>query len=771
MKTAFYALLFIVSITLHAFCQSPKMDSLKLAFRKAKHDTTRCHILAIMVESDYDEKVWPVYNEQLKTLCELRLKDLSSKGSLHVFYSKYLASTLNNVGFIYDNEGDMTKALDYYNQSLRIRLAINDKTGLSRSYINIGTVYQFKGDIPKALEYLQKALKIQAEVKDKHGMAYSLINIGLITSDQGNVPLALEYYHRSLKIREEIQDKEGMAVSLNNIAYVYNRQGDMQKALEYYQRSRKILESINDQRGIARALNNIGSIYRNQNDIPKAFDYFSRALKINEALKDKRGIASSLSNLAFIYKNHGDPSCDLPHEVCLKDGLAIALDYHQRSLKMYEETKDKKTIVNSLVNIALIYNIQSRPVDALAYANRSMSIAKELGYPESIKNAASVLKEIYQKQNNYKKALEMHELFIQMKDSIDNETTRKASVRKQFQIEYEKQATKDSLANEVKIKGEQFKHEQAISQQRIYTYGGLIGFLLMLIVAGVSFRAFKNKQKANIIITEQKHIADAQKHIIEEKQKEILDSITYAKRLQDAILPPANLIETYFPECFILYKPKDIVAGDFYWFEHNADLLFIAAADSTGHGVPGAMVSVVCSNALNRAVNEFKITDTGKILDKTRDLVLDTFAKSESDVKDGMDISLMSLKKERMTSDIIIKWSGANNALWYIRNDELIEIKAHKQPIGKTENPTPFPENSISLNKGDVVYLITDGYPDQFGGPKGKKFKYKQLELLLLSIHTLPMKEQKQILDKTFCDWKGDLEQVDDVTIIGVKLT
>jgi serine phosphatase RsbU (regulator of sigma subunit) len=267
-------------------------------------------------------------------------------------------------------------------------------------------------------------------------------------------------------------------------------------------------------------------------------------------------------------------------------------------------------------------------------------------------------------------------------------------------------------------------------------------------------------------VVKQKEELEQQKEIIEEKNKDITDSINYAKRIQDAILPPIELIQQKLPNTFLLYKPKDIIAGDFYWMEEIDHIIFIAAADCTGHGVPGAMVSVVCSNALNSAVKEFGLRDTGKILDKTRELVLETFKKSGEEIKDGMDISLLAVDATHQK----IYWSGANNQLWYISNKTLHEIKANKQSIGKTDNPQPFTTHAIEFKKGDIYYLMTDGYPDQFGGPKGKKFKYKQLEEKLLAISDKSLNEQHKILKDTFAHWKGSLDQVDDVTLIGIKI-
>jgi serine phosphatase RsbU (regulator of sigma subunit) len=261
--------------------------------------------------------------------------------------------------------------------------------------------------------------------------------------------------------------------------------------------------------------------------------------------------------------------------------------------------------------------------------------------------------------------------------------------------------------------------------------------------------------------------------LISQKNIEIIDSINYAKRLQEAILPPLEEISEHLPDSFVLYKPKDIVAGDFYFADHKGDHFFIAAADCTGHGVPGAMVSVVCSNALNRAVIELELTDPGEILDKVTELVCGTFKKSHNAVNDGMDISLCAFNLKTKE----VKWAGANNPLWYVSPlaDEqeggvLSEITANKQPVGKNDYYKPFTTHHLKLKKGDVLYLFTDGYADQFGGPKGKKFKYKQLSDLLVSIYKKPINEQYYLLNRAFENWMGTHEQVDDVCIIGIRI-
>lgn len=260
---------------------------------------------------------------------------------------------------------------------------------------------------------------------------------------------------------------------------------------------------------------------------------------------------------------------------------------------------------------------------------------------------------------------------------------------------------------------------------------------------------------------------------IEAKHKEITDSIIYAERLQKAILPQDKVINEALDEWFVLYQPKDIVSGDFYWFQEKNGRSIFAAADCTGHGVPGAMVSVICNNGLNRSVKEFNLEDPGLILDKTREIVIEEFEKSHEEVKDGMDIALVSLRKESgADGSRELSYAGAHNPLWIIRKDADIveEIKADKQPVGKHINASNFTSHTVRLNHGDTVYLFSDGYVDQFGGEKGKKFKSSNFRTLVLSIQDKPLAEQKDIIHKTFEDWKGPLEQLDDVCVWAFRI-
>ena len=255
------------------------------------------------------------------------------------------------------------------------------------------------------------------------------------------------------------------------------------------------------------------------------------------------------------------------------------------------------------------------------------------------------------------------------------------------------------------------------------------------------------------------------------KNQEITDSILYAQRIQEAILPDKNKMKSYFKQSFILYKPKDIVAGDFYWTVKIDDTVFFAVGDCTGHGVPGAMVSVVCNNALNRSVREFGLKKPSQILEKCRDLVIETFATGNHNVSDGMDIALVAMEQSpQQNGKVEIQYSGANCPLYIVTNGSLQEVAPDKQPIGKYQFQEAFTNHNLLLDNDAVIYLFSDGLADQFGGPKGKKFKYKAFQELLLINSKNEMQLQERNIEFAFNSWRGDLEQVDDVCVIGVRV-
>jgi serine phosphatase RsbU (regulator of sigma subunit) len=342
-----------------------------------------------------------------------------------------------------------------------------------------------------------------------------------------------------------------------------------------------------------------------------------------------------------------------------------------------------------------------------------------------------------------------------------------AEMRTKYDVE-KKQKENEILQQKSALDQAKLERNEATRNKQsviIYSILGLV--LLFVVLLVVMFRSNVQRKKTNVQLTEQNAQIVLQKNIIEEKNKDITDSISYAKRIQEAILPPDKIIRQFLNESFVLYRPKDIVSGDFYWMNPRNNKVLFAVVDCTGHGVPGAFVSIVGHNNLNRTVKEYNLVSPAAILDKLNELVEETFESSEASVADGMDISLCALDLDTH----ILEWAGANNPLWIISKEgQFTEIKADKQPIGKYVDRKPFTNHQIPLKKGDTIYIFTDGYADQFGGPSGKKFKYSQLKDILISVKHLPMEKQKQFIHGKLDEWRGELEQVDDVCIIGMKV-
>ncbi|MCL4816222.1 MAG: tetratricopeptide repeat protein [Flavobacteriales bacterium] len=692
----------------YLYPQKTTLDSLNQKLIFAKHDSTK---IRLKYEIGEVEQVFRItYWDSLKVSCE---KNLDTLGRDKFFFARYYPNVLNNLGFIHDNQGDVEESLKYYNKSLYYRKKYGDKKGIAGSLNNLANVYDNLGDIVNALDF----------------------------------------YHRSLKIREGINDINGIAECLNNIGYIYRHQGEYKLALDYYQKSLLIKEKVDDKKAIARTLNNIGIIYGNQGDSTNELFTYLKSLKIREEINDQLGIANSFVTLgSFFYA---------------QKKYLIALDYYNKGLKLYKELEHKQGISHSLIGISRSYLKINNRTKSIYYASLALKTAKD--YPLNKRDATEILHYLYKSQGDYKKAYDMYSLYILMRDSISNYENNKTVFKKNLQYDYEKKVLADSISyiKEKQIKEVEIAKQKAeIKTKRNQQYALLGGLFLILLFSFFLFNRFKITRK-------QKNIIEQQKHLVDEKQKEILDSITYAQRLQQAILTTPEDIQKYLPNSFLLYQPKDIVAGDFYFFEIVDNTIFYAAADCTGHGVPGAMVSIVCANALTRSIKEFELKNPGEILDKTRELVLQTFNKSGKDVKDGMDISLCKLEPYS-TENYKLEWAGANNPLWIIRKYDtdctLIEIKPNKQPVGKVDNPVDFTNHTIELQKGDTIYIFTDGYQDQFGGEKNKKFKTSNMKDLLLSIQKENLLKQKEILMQSFEKWRGSLEQVDDVCIIGIRI-
>lgn len=705
---------------------------------------------------------------------------------------KDLSRIFNNIGLVYWNQGKLDSAIEVYNQSLRQFNKMDEQKGnMANTYNNLGLIHKNKGNYNLAIQNYRAALHIFDSLGTKsRGVANTINNLGIVYSEKGDLPSAMEHYLKALKMFESIGDEsDGYANTLSNIGNIYKDQKDYTKALEYFTRSKAALESISNQSvALANTLNNLGSVYVLKENDSAATHYFHKALKMQESMGEKtNGLTTSLTNLGKIMES--------------QKKYSEAKAYFEEAMNIQREIGDKKGIANSLFYLGTLNLTKSKHKAALQQCQSSYQLAVELGLLETKRNACDCLYSAYEELGNTQEAYKYYKLYIQSRDSLINKENTREITQKAMRYEFDKIQYQDSLQRAEKAKRRELeqrekdlKKEAEIQRQRIYSVAGGVGFVLMLGLAFVLFKGYKNKQKANEIISaqkaeveQQKEAVESQKEIIEEKNREIVDSINYAKRIQNTILPTEKQINSLLKESFVFFKPKDIVSGDFYWLDQEDENIFFSSVDCTGHGVPGALVSVVGHNGLNRVLKEFKITEPAKMLDKLNLLVEESFSKnSDSSIKDGMDLSLCKLNTETLK----LEFSGANNPLYVIRNENkvdeilaqkadrimegsegvLYELKADKQPIGKYDFRKPFNQEEIQLKKGDNIYLFTDGYADQFGGEKGKKLMYKPFKRLLLQLSKLPLSEQNMQLNLHFSQWKGRMEQVDDVCVMGVRV-
>ena len=634
-----------------------------------------------------------------------------------------------------------------------------------------GVSFKIRGNNEKALELYTKSLKIQEAIKDKKGIGRSLGNMGSVYKDQGDYISAIDNYSQSIKIFEEIGEKKGLSSIISNIGNIYFSQGDYNKAIENHIKSLEISEEINDKTGVALSLMNMGNVYLHKHEIAQAMNYYKNALEIHEEVGNKIGIASSLNNIGNIYRRQGELSRE--ECKCENDGnnYSSAMSYFIQSLNIHEEIGDFLGMTTTLGNIGDIHYKLGEYKKAKEYLTRSLLIAKEVGITIEIGHAAQTLWQINKKLGKYKESLEMYELHIKMRDSINSEENQKELIRQEYKYNYEKQKVTDSItsaeAEKVHLANLEAEKAKGAAQkkQNIFLF---IGLGLVAFFAFFMYNRYKITQKQKGIIEEKEKETSLQKGIVEEKHKEITDSINYAERIQRSFLATSELLDKNLKDYFVFFKPKDVVSGDFYWASplKNGNFAF-CCADSTGHGVPGAIMSILNIYSLEKAIE--KETEPHHILNKTRALIIERLKKDGSPEggKDGMDCSLLVLNQEKTQ----LTFASAYNPVFIIRNDELLEFKGDKMPVGKYDkDQIPFTLQTVSLQKGDVIYSLTDGMPDQFGGEKGKKFMIKNLKNLLLSFAELPMKQQEEKLKKEFASWKGEHEQVDDVCIIGIRL-
>jgi serine phosphatase RsbU (regulator of sigma subunit)/Flp pilus assembly protein TadD len=692
---------------------------------------------------------------------------------------QFIAETHREYALTAQANDDYVLAANYYKKAFDIHKKHKDKKGMSEAYNDIGVAYYYAGDYDVARENFEKAGEIKIEIGDSIGAGQSFNNTGIMYDILGKPIEATKLYIKALTIYENARDTNMIIGTISNIGLIYIGQKNYNEALKVYQRQKKLAKAVNNKTLYGVALTSEGTAYDYMERYIEARKSFFEALKIFEELNDKPLIAQCYNNLS------------VNHELTNEDDKA--LEYALKSIAIKKEIGSLGKIAVSQIAAAKIYNKKGQHQKAINLFNEALQNAENTGYMDYIIKAHEGLSIAFGSVKNFEKAYFHQSRFMALNDSVTNKENTEMinELEKKFQSERKEQEiallNKTNALKDVKLE----KASEESKRKSIQLYGSLIVGLILLVFAIVIFRNNQQRKKTNQLLTQKNEEITKQKEIVEEQHQEITDSISYAKRIQTALLTSDNYWEQISKEHFVLLKPKDVVSGDFFWaFQTDNNLAIWVAADCTGHGVPGAFMSMLGISFFNEIVVENGITNPSKILDKLRSKIIKALEQKGVDTqqKDGMDLALCAWDKN---SDVLT-FSGANNPLWVVRlidnNLEqesenvnifclpeykhcLIEYKADKQPVGLFQGEMrPFSSQQVKLQKGDTVYTFSDGYADQFGGEKGKKFKLKSFKQLLLSVQENPLSKQKQLIDMQFEDWKGNLEQIDDVCVIGVKI-
>ncbi len=634
---------------------------------------------------------------------------------------------LNQVAYLYrNNKPDSTIAIS------KQSIAICEKTiqtsplklwfGYSDAVGNLGIGYRLKGDYPKAKEYYFKALKMDEELGNKFGIGKRLVGIANLYLNLANYPKALEYGFKALKANEEINNKRAIALSVSTIGQVYSKQQDYKLALQYSFNTLKTFEEINDKNNTQATYLEIGAIYQKLKNYSKALEYLFIALKMSEDFGLVQLNAETLSNIGSVYLEQKE--------------YKQALEYYNKALVIDKRQDIVSGIANDYNNIGYILTVQEKYIEAEEYLSEAIKMAKQTGALINQMQAENNLYTLYEKWNKPSKALEHYIVATNLKDSIFNKT----NTQKLMNMEFDRK--------EEAAKAEQDKKDAvAIAEskkQKFILFLVALGLLSVVVFAGFVVRSLR--------------ITNKQNKIIAQHQLEITDSITYAQRIQYSLLARKEILNSNLNEHFILYMPKDIVSGDFYWCAKKEDSFYFAVCDSTGHGVPGAFMSLLNINFMNEAVIEKNIAEPNKIFDYVKNKLIETTEGGN----DGMDATLLRFEKNKIT------YCAAYHKPILISDNQLTELQSDKMAVGKGEKNEPFTLHEIQANKGDTLYLFSDGYADQFS-PKDKKLMSKKFKELLLSSCHLPMNEQKSHLEAFIKNWKGTMEQTDDILVIGIK--
>jgi serine phosphatase RsbU (regulator of sigma subunit) len=634
-----------------------------------------------------------------------------------------------------------------------------------------------------SLYYGHLALQLSGSKHEMKLRSVAFRRIGITYSNLGDVKNAVVNEEESYRLSDSLHFERGKFLALNNIGVAYLNREFFSNALAYFLRTLPYLEESKDYGNHARVFVNCGIINRSLKNLEKEKYYFLNAgkyaaldgnselqINVNSYLCASYRRLNKLDSANYFIERAGalitnDTRPDIAFNYYLtraqlpavQEKHKEALGYLQTAEKFASGLSDKVTLY---INFGEQYEHLKAFPEALKYYQLALDLSEKNKMYDNMQYVSEKMAKIYEHQHNLPAFAHMLKRYVMYRDSNETINQKQEILAKQMQFDLERQHVADSIRYEQKetmTKMELDLAESNLSKERVMRICLIVGLLIIM-----AFAIFISKRLH--ITRRQKVIIEDQKKLVDIKNREITDSINYARRLQLAILPQISEIQSKL-DFSIFYQPKDIIGGDFYFFDQFGGKIFLAICDCTGHGIPGAIMSVVCHEALSKSIREHKLQDPAQILEKTRTLIIANLNAAEKNIRDGMDCSLLVLDEELSEA----AWAGAYNPLWRHDENGFVEIKGTKQSVSFHEQLKPFDCTRFKINSGSTFYLFTDGYADQFGGAKGKKYKYASLQNYLLEIQSHSVAEQVQLLETNFTKWKGALEQIDDVSVAILK--
>jgi tetratricopeptide (TPR) repeat protein/serine phosphatase RsbU (regulator of sigma subunit) len=704
-----------------------KTDSLRQAVLKKYQET-----LDKMEETRDDQEISKVYKEIADTLKNLKVHS----GALE-FYKQSLdieekkgnkqnaADILEGMAEVYLDSGLFKSSINSYEKSMGLKEGLGDKKGVSDALSNIGSVYETTYDFNKAINYYEKSAEVKDNINDKHGLSDVMDNIGNLYYKQRYLEKSIDSYKKSAELNEQLNKKDNLGSNYNKLGVAYYKMGNYDEAEQYYEKSLEIKQQTGNNKDVSMTYNNLGNLNLDQNKYKKAITFYEKSLELKNRINYTYGKAVSLHNLGNAYRQ-----------------LNIntkAIENFEASKKICADNNFEELLARNIKALSELYLLVNAPDKASEYKDLlSASDFADIDINDPVTES-----QIDSEMGESEKVIKyLTEEVLRQKEMV------------------EQQATERERENKINSQRLRIKNLQ-IKRQRVLMSSLTIVIALILVALFLFYRQIVQKKKANTVLTQKNTL-------ISKQQKLITDNMKSASVIQKAAMPPDNLISTELTDFFVLNMPKDIVSGDFYWMDKRDNKVFIAVADCTGHGVQGAVVSMLGIALLNEIVNKSYSKKPGEILDQLSIKIKYSLHQSGDieEIREGMDIVLLKID----TKNNRIEFAGANNPVYIVRSGEIIEEKGDRNPIGYYSKGTLFETKILEIKGGDSLYMFSDGYIDQLGGENLKKFLPRRFRDILLEVNNKSMMERKEILMKRFNEWKGEYQQVDDIMILGIKV-